>query len=313
MTDIRSFIENAPVSERVRESALGVYRLIAEAEASVHGTTPEQVHFHEVGTLDALADILGCCILMEMIAPDHIVCSPIHVGSGQVRCAHGILPVPAPATARILEGIPIYSGDIRGELCTPTGAALLRYFADSFGSMPAMVLEKTGYGFGKKEFPVVNCLRVMLGHAGGSARGIMEIRCNIDDMTGEALGVAQEILMDHGALDVFFTPVQMKKNRPAVVLTCLCKPDEREKFAQLMLEHTTTLGVRMVPCSRIVMDWQVIESQTPFGKIRIKQSEGYGIKKIKPEFDDVKAAAETYGVSFDEVYYVVMRNEADKK
>ena len=312
MKDIRTFIEKADLPEQIKADALSVYKIIADAEAAVHGTTVEHVHFHEVGTLDALADILGCCILMNMISPDQVISSPVHVGSGQVRCAHGILPVPAPATAKILVGVPIYSGAIEGELCTPTGAALLKHFVHQFGAMPAMTLENTGYGFGKKDFAAANCVRAMMGVTGGSATEILELSCNMDDMSGEALGVTLDILMGNGALDAFFTPIQMKKNRPAVMLTCLCTPDLQETLTTLMLKHTATLGVRKTQCMRTVLAWDITKKQTPFGMIRVKQSHGYGIKKIKPEFDDVQAAAEKHGVSFDTVYYAAIQTFAVK-
>ncbi len=349
LASICEWIGRANVSDKVKADALGVFSLIADAEASVHGTTPDNVHFHEVGTLDALADILGCCLLMEMIAPDRAACSPIHVGSGFVRCAHGVLPVPAPATANILRGVPVYSGEIRGELCTPTGAALLKHFSAGFGPMPAMTLEGTGYGFGKKEFPVLNCVRVMVGQVSGAADGskteaagandgqsdaaasgsvdgqagssaigqsngrvsgspvtVAELRCNLDDMTGEALGVALETLMENGALDVFFTPIQMKKNRPGVMLTCLCKPETRDSLAALMLKHTTTLGVRASICDRMVLNWSIADRETQYGTIRVKESAGYGVTRVKPEFEDVQAAARKAGVSFLEVYRATM-------
>ncbi|WZL73306.1 nickel pincer cofactor biosynthesis protein LarC [Clostridiaceae bacterium 35-E11] len=302
MGEIRSWIENAPVSNQVKKDALGVYEILAQAEAAVHGTTPNEVHFHEVGTLDAVADIVGGCILMEMINPDRVMASPVHVGSGQVQCAHGILPVPAPATAKILTGIPIYSGEIQGELCTPTGAALLKYFVSSYGAMPVMVLEKVGYGLGKKDFPVANCLRAMVGQSEEAADEIVELTCNVDDMTGEAVGYALEKLMEEGALDVFITPIQMKKNRPAMMLTCMCRTFMEEQMARLMLKHTMTLGVRRKACTRMVMSWEIVEKETPYGIIRIKRAWGHGIEKIKPEYEDVRSAAEKHDVSFETVY-----------
>jgi uncharacterized protein (TIGR00299 family) protein len=309
LASIREWIGQANVSDKVKADTLAVFSVIAQAEGTVHGTTMENVHFHEVGTLDALADILGCCLLMEMIAPEKVICSPVHIGSGQVRCSHGVLPVPAPATALILQGVPIYSGEIRGELCTPTGAALLKYFADDFGGLPAMILENIGYGFGKKDFPALNCVRVMTGTAGGSATRVVEISCNIDDMTGEALAMALETLMDNGALDAFFTPIQMKKNRPAVMLTCLCTPETQENLSVLMLKHTSTLGVRKTICERTVLSWKIIEKDTPYGTIRVKHSGGYGIEKIKPEFDDVYNAAMKTGASFNTVYQAALRQD----
>lgn len=311
MAAITAFLEKAPLSQTVRDNALAVYRLLAEAEAAVHGVTPDQIHFHEVGTLDALADIVGCCLLMEQIAPDRITCSPIHVGSGQVRCAHGVLPVPAPATARILLGVPIYGGDIRGELCTPTGAALLRRFADGFGPMPPMIPEAVGYGLGKKDFPAANCLRAVAGQSGGSAAYVAELKCNIDDMTGEALGLAMERLLEGGALDVFFTPIQMKKNRPAVLLTCLCVPERQQALTGILLAHTSTLGVRWSFSDRTVLSWRIARRQTPYGEIDVKEASGSGVSRVKPEFESVRAAALRHGVPFDTVFQAALAAAAD--
>lgn len=301
MTDIRAFIEKAPVSDRVRENALGVYQIIAEAEAAVHGTTPEQVHFHEVGTLDALADILGCCILMEMIAPDRIVCSPVHVGSGQVRCAHGILPVPAPATAYILQGVPIYGGAVRGELCTPTGAALLKHFATGFCAIPVMRVSDIGYGMGKKDFEAANCVRALLGETDDNADTIVELCCNLDDMTPEAIGFAQERLFEDGALDVFTSAVGMKKNRPGVLLSCICRGETRDEMIRLIFKHTTTLGIREYICNRYILDRSERSVQTEYGTIRVKVASGWGIKREKPEFEDVARIARKTGMPVHEV------------
>ena len=201
-------ISHLNVSEAVCSNILAVYQSIADAESRVHGVPVEQIHFHEVGSLDALADVTGVCLLMELLAPEQVLASPVHVGSGQVRCAHGILPVPAPATALLLEGIPIYGGSIRGELCTPTGAALLRRFVTRFGPLPPMRVEKTGYGMGTKDFEAANCVRAMLGQTEESAGHILELACNLDDMTPEAVGFAMEQLFAAGALDVYTTYIQ---------------------------------------------------------------------------------------------------------
>ena len=215
MGDIRHILSHLDIPQPVREDAEAVYNLIAQAESHAHGQPVEEIHFHEVGTLDAVADVVAVCWLIRDLGPQWIGASPIHVGSGQVRCAHGILPVPAPATAYILQGVPTYGGAVEGELCTPTGAALLKHFVQEFGPAPVMRVEKTGYGMGKKDFEAANCVRAMLGESGsGGAGTIAELCCNLDDMTGEALGFAQERLLEAGALDVFTTPIAMKKNRP---------------------------------------------------------------------------------------------------
>ena len=292
LEDIRNIISELPVTEWVRSQASQVYDVIAQAESTVHGVPVDHIHFHEVGTLDAVADVVGTCLLMEMIRPDQIVVSPIHVGSGHIRCMHGILPVPAPATAQILMGVPTYGGTIRGELCTPTGAALLKHFAHRFGDMPTMAVRKIGYGMGSKDFECANCVRIMLGETSEASGEVVEITCNLDDMTGEAIGFAAELLRRQGALDVYTIPIQMKKNRPGVMLCCLCKAADQEKFAMLMLRHTTTIGVRYHRFERYTLEREFYTEETPDGPVRMKRSYGYGIEKVKPEFDDISAFIE---------------------
>ena len=294
-------ISHLNVSEAVRSNILAVYQSIADAESRVHGVPVEQIHFHEVGSLDALADITGVCLLMELLAPEQVLASPVHVGSGQVRCAHGILPVPAPATALLLEGIPIYGGSIRGELCTPTGAALLRRFVTRFGPLPPMRVEKTGYGMGTKDFEAANCVRAMLGQTEESAGHILELACNLDDMTPEAVGFAMEQLFAAGALDVYTTPIGMKKNRPGVLLTCMCREDDREAMLRTIFRHTSTLGVRVSVCDRYTLSRRQYAVQTPDGEIRVKESSGWGVLRRKAEFEDLARIARQTGKSIAEV------------
>ncbi len=294
-------ISHLNVSEAVRSDILAVYQSIADAESRVHGVPVEQIHFHEVGSLDALADVTGVCLLMELLAPEQVLASPVHVGSGQVRCAHGILPVPAPATALLLEGIPIYGGSIRGELCTPTGAALLRRFVTRFGPLPPMRVEKTGYGMGTKDFEAANCVRAMLGQTEESAGHILELACNLDDMTPEAVGFAMEQLFAAGALDVYTTPIGMKKNRPGVLLTCMCREDDREAMLRTIFRHTSTLGVRVSVCDRYTLSRRQYAVQTPDGEIRLKESSGWGVLRRKAEFEDLARIARQTGKSIAEV------------
>ncbi len=294
-------ISHLNVSEAVRSDILAVYQSIADAESRVHGVPVEQIHFHEVGSLDALADVTGVCLLMDLLAPEQVLASPVHVGSGQVRCAHGILPVPAPATALLLEGIPIYGGSIRGELCTPTGAALLRRFVTRFGPLPPMRVEKTGYGMGMKDFEAANCVRTMLGQTEESAGHILELACNLDDMTPEAVGFAMEQLFAAGALDVYTTPIGMKKNRPGVLLTCMCREDDREAMLRTIFRHTSTLGVRVSVCDRYTLSRRQYAVQTPDGEIRVKESSGWGVLRRKAEFEDLARIARQTGKSIDEV------------
>ncbi len=299
--DVRGLIGSMDLPVQVKDDALAVYAQIGKAESQVHGVPMDQIHFHEVGSMDAVTDVVGCCLLFHLLGAEEISASPVHVGSGSVRCAHGILPVPAPATALLLKDIPIYGGRIKGELCTPTGAALLRHFVGRFGEMEPMRVKKIGYGMGVKNFETANCIRAFWGETDGLADQIIEISCNLDDMTPEAVGYASDLLLKNGALDVFVTPISMKKNRPASLLTCLCRPEDREKFSRLILLHTTTLGIRYTDCRREALRRSFETVETPYGPIRFKRGDGYGIRKSKPEYEDVSAAAQKHGVSFSEV------------
>lgn len=296
MADIAAVVRALPVSEKVKGNALAVYERIARAESEVHGVAVEEVHFHEVGAMDAVADVLAVCLLMERLAPERVIASPVHVGCGSVRCAHGILPVPAPATALLLKHVPIYSGEVQGELCTPTGAALLVRFADSFGPMPVMRVGAIGYGMGKKDFPRANCVRALLGETEETGDAVAELRCDLDDMTGEALGFAMERLLEAGALDVFTAPVGMKKSRPGVELTVLCRPEDREAMVELIFRHTTTLGVRETMCRRYTLRRRVETADTPWGPVGKKISQGYGVTREKLEYEDLARIARQEGV-----------------
>ena len=293
MGDIGNIIGGLNVSDKVKADALAVYGLIAEAESKAHGKPVTDIHFHEVGTMDAVADIVGVCVLMEQLGADKIIVSPLATGFGQVRCAHGILPVPAPATASIIEGIPTYSGSVEGELLTPTGAALLKHFADSFGSRPVMAIAKTGYGMGKKDFEKANMLRTFIGEEQNEDDNkVIEMSCNVDDMTGEEIGYATGVLMNSGALDVFTTPVYMKKNRPGILITCIVKPEDKEKFAKLIFEHTTTIGIRYTAMDRYRLARREEKVMTKYGEVSVKVSEGFGVTRVKPEYDDIAGIAD---------------------
>ena len=300
LADIRGIVSGLPLPTMVKLDILAVYEEIAQAESHVHGVPVEQIHFHEVGTMDAIADVTAVCLLLHRLAPDKIIVSPVHVGSGQVRCAHGILPVPAPATAYLLRGIPIYGGSIDGELCTPTGAALLRHFASEFGDMPVMKVHSIGYGMGKKDFPRANCVRALLGETEAPIDAIVELRCNVDDMTGEAIGFALEQLLGSGALDAFTVPVGMKKSRPGVLITVLCREEKKEAMVHLLLKHTTTLGVREFPCRRYALSRTMEVVNTPFGPVRKKVSSGYGVRREKLEYDDLAKIAKEQNISLAE-------------
>ena len=301
MGDIRHILSHLDIPQDVREDAEEVYELIALAESHAHGRPVEEIHFHEVGALDAVADVVAVCWLIHDLEPEQILASPIHVGWGQVRCAHGILPVPAPATAHILRDVPTYGGSVEGELCTPTGAALLKHFAQSFGPSPVMRVEKIGYGMGKKDFEAANCLRAMLGETQEGRETIAQLCCNLDDMTPEALGFVQERLWEAGALDVTTTPVGMKKNRPGVLLTCMCRLEDRERLVSLLFRHTTTLGIRESQCSRYTLSRSQRSLETPWGPVRIKTSAGWGVTREKPEYEDLAKIARDQDLPLDKV------------
>ncbi len=302
MHSIEHIVKNhMNVSDKVRADILAVYSLIAEAESQVHGVPVTDIHFHEVGTKDAIADVAAVSMLMEELNPDEVIASPVHVGSGQVECAHGILPVPAPATALILNNIPIYSGNIRGELCTPTGAALLKHFVTRFGDMPIMKLEKIGYGMGKKDFEAANCVRTMIGETESGSDMIIELSCNVDDMTGEDIGFAMEKLMEGGARDVFTTPIGMKKSRPGILLSVMCSPDKKEDIIELIFRHTTTIGVREKTYQRHILDRKEETIETSYGSVRVKTSTGYGVTRKKLEYEDLARIAKEEDLSIEEV------------
>ena len=301
LTDIAHIVGHLKASDKVKQQVLEIYNIIAQAESKVHGEPVEQIHFHEVGAMDAIADITAVCYLMDKLGAEKVYASPVHVGSGQVKCAHGVLPVPAPATALILQGVPIYGGEINGELCTPTGAALLKYYVNHFGEMPVMAVSAIGYGMGKKDFDRPNCVRVMIGEAAGETDDILELSCNLDDMTGEEIGFALEQLMDGGALDVFTTPIGMKKSRPGIMLTVLCRPEDKEKLLPLIFRHTTTLGVRENRLHRYTLERKVETVQTPYGPVRQKVATGYGVERKKYEYEDLARLARENGVSLKDI------------
>jgi hypothetical protein len=287
--------------ERIQDHVMAVYGLIAEAESHAHGVPVTQIHFHEVGAMDSIADITAVCMLMDRLAVDEVVVSPVHVGSGQVRCAHGILPVPAPATAYILKDVPIYGGGVRGELCTPTGAALIKHFATRFGDMPVMKIQRIGYGMGKKDFEAANCVRAMLGETGTGREEICELSCNVDDMTGEAIGFAMDRLFEAGALDVYTVPVGMKKSRPGVLLCVMYRENDRDAIIRTVFKYTASIGIRENKLSRYVLDRRIEEVETVYGSIRCKVSSGYGVERRKYEYDDISRIAKENGVSLEEV------------
>lgn len=255
--------------------------------------------------MDALADIAAVCLLLYKLAPDQILASPVCVGSGQVKCAHGVLPVPAPATAYLLKGVPSYSGAIQTELCTPTGAALLKRFASAFGERPTMQIGAIGYGMGKKELDAANCMRAFWGETTESGGNVRELSCNLDDMTAEAIAFAMETLLKAGALDVWTTPITMKKSRLGTMLSLLCREEDRQKLVALLFRHTTTIGVREHACCRYTLARTVDTVRTPYGDVRRKTSCGYGVTRTKYEYEDLARIAKDHNMSLSEAISVL--------
>lgn len=304
---IAAVIDGLNLPDAVKQHARAVYDAIAQAEAKAHGCPVGDVHYHEVGALDAVADVTGVCYAMYLLCVDRVVVSPIHVGSGTVRCAHGVMPVPAPATANLLAGVPVYGGSVQGELCTPTGAALLTHFADAFEKMPVMRTQKVGIGIGTKQFEEqANCVRAFLGETEAQTNGtITELVCNLDDMTAEALALACEQLLAAGALDVYTVPGIMKKGRAGQVLTVLCEDKDTAHMAEQVLALTTTNGLRVRRCEKYFLQPSVREVSTAWGQVRVKVAESFGITHAKPEFEDVAAIARNTGLSYDAVAQAV--------
>ena len=279
-----------------------VYELLAEAEAKVHGKDISEIHFHEVGMKDALIDIASVVYLMNKLKVDKVVVSPVNVGFGKVKCAHGILPVPAPATAELVKGIPTYAGRFEGELLTPTGAALLKYYADEFSYQPLMNVIKCGYGTGNKNFESANVVKAVLGEVTDEliSENIIELNCNVDDMSAEDMAYATKALIENGAKDAFVTPVIMKKGRSGMLLTVLCSAIDKERFVSLIFKHTSTIGIRVKETERIILNRHEETVHTKLGDVRVKYSEGYGVKREKPEFEDLRKLAEENNISVAE-------------
>lgn len=302
LAEVHAMIESYPVSRTVQMAAKSVYEQIAAAESHAHGKPVSEIHFHEVGMKDAIADVMNVCWIVNRLALDKIIVSDINVGYGEVHCAHGILPVPAPATAFLLQGAPIYQGEVRGELCTPTGAALLQYIHTAYGRMPVMSIKKTGYGMGRKDFPQANCIRAFLGESAAIAsERVVELSCNLDDMSGEEIAFACELLRENSALDVYTESIGMKKNRPGVKLVCMCREKDVDVLLPLILKHTTTWGVRKAEYERYTLDCSIKTAETEYGPVQIKTGEGYGITKWKAEYEDLAEIAKREKIALKEI------------
>lgn len=320
MDDIVRLVDALKVPDAVKTDAKAVYTRIAQAEAKVHDADVSEVHFHEVGMMDALADVVSVSLLIRRLAPDKICAGTVTTGFGSVRCMHGILPVPAPATEKLLEGIPVQAGNIEGELCTPTGAALLGYFVDSFGPMQPMIIRRSGYGCGKKEFPKANCVRACFGEAVGETKEeisrssdeagkILCVNCNVDDMTAEDIAFATERIAAAGAAEVFTMPVGMKKGRPGTLITAFCAPGGRDAVTAAFMRYTSTIGVRVFAQTGYRMRSEVSEIESPVGTAHVKTSTGFGASKSKIDYDDAARLAEEEQISLQEARDRIMNDE----
>ncbi|HUV03895.1 MAG TPA: nickel pincer cofactor biosynthesis protein LarC [Armatimonadota bacterium] len=308
LKDVSDIINSSELSETVKARAVDAFRRLAEAEAAVHGSTPEEVMFHEVGAVDAIVDIAGTAVGTELLGIERIVCSPLPMGRGFVETAHGKIPLPAPATVELLKGVPVYSAGIEGELVTPTGAALVRTLASDFGEMPAMTVQAIGCGAGKAEFPFPNVLRILVGEASAEMAlprtdRVSVVETNIDDMNPEFYDLIFDRLFKAGALDVYLTPVYMKKSRPATLLSAVCPIDRTEDIIHVMLAETTTFGVRISSAYRRCLErkWETVT--TRFGEVRMKVGIMGGAQiTASPEYEDCRKAAEVHGVPVRLVY-----------
>ncbi|MBO0723800.1 MAG: nickel pincer cofactor biosynthesis protein LarC, partial [Blastocatellia bacterium] len=301
-------IASSKLSDGIKTRAQTIFQRLGEAESKIHNIPIESVHFHEVGALDAIVDITGFCIGIDALKIDRIISSPLHVGYGTFKCAHGVYPVPGPATAELLRGASIYAKDIEGELVTPTGAAIISTLASGYGRLPQMKIERIGYGAGTRTYPnFPNVLRAVIGEVMSDVdrtpSTITVIEANIDDLNAQVFGFLLDKALAEGALDIFYTPVQMKKNRPGVLLTLLCRPEDREKMCELIFRETTTIGVRYRDEQREILRREHLSVETAYGQIRIKIARGQDGRVINyaPEFEDCRAAAELHGVAVREV------------
>lgn len=316
VAEIKQAIDRSELSAAGKARAKALFDRLAEAEAAVHNMPVEQVHLHEVGELDSIIDIVGAVFALEWFAADRIVVSPINVGSGVVKTAHGMFPVPAPATVKLLGDAPVYGRSVDAELLTPTGALILTDYASEFGPLPAMRVDRTGYGAGDRDLDgTPNVLRVMVGEAAGqtSAMRVAVIECEIDDMNPQIFGVLMDRLHEAGALDVFYSSVQMKKNRPGTLVTILSKPEQREALTDLMFRESTTIGVRYSEIDRECLDRETVDVPTPLGLVRFKVARRAGrLLNAQPEFDDVTRLASERGLPLKDVQAIVIKAWLDR-
>ncbi len=306
LATITDILDRSTLPLTVKQKATRIFQRLAEAEAKVHGTSVEEVHFHEVGAVDAILDVVGAVLALELLGVERVVCSPIPTGSGTVTCEHGVMPVPAPAAAELLKGIPIASCDEVGEMTTPTAAAVLTTLANDFGPLPNVTLSDIGYGAGTREGRTrPNLLRVLLGEAAdhdeADADEITVLETNLDDASPELVGHCTERLLDEGALDVYAVPIHMKKSRSGVVLTVLCQHHQVPAMERILFAETTTFGIRRHSVTRTKMQRRHEAVTTPFGQVRMKVGTRGGVETVSPEYEDCKAAAAKHGVPLRDV------------
>ena len=305
LAEIGQLVETSSLSDSGKARARDLFRTLGEAEAAIHGIPIDRIHLHEVGALDSIIDIVGAVFALDFLDVDRIVSSPLNVGSGTIHSAHGVYPVPAPATIRLLQGAPIYSGPQRAEMVTPTGALLIASYATAFGPIPPMRVRSIGYGAGSRDFvDAPNVLRVLIGEADAAApsQSVVVIEAEIDDMNPQIFGLLMDRLLADGALDVFYTAIQMKKNRPGILLSAIAAPDRREALTTTIFRETTTIGVRYREMARECLDREAVTVQTPLGAIRVKVARRRGeLFNASPEFDDCVRVAAEHGRPVKEV------------
>jgi len=307
LADIEAVITESELPERVRQRSISIFQRLVRAEATIHGAKPEEAHLHEVGATDAIVDVVGSLLALDLLGVDKVYASQLPLGHGFVSCAHGLLPLPAPATLELLKGVPVVQLDVEGELVTPTGAAIITGLAEEFGPFPHMMVQSIGYGAGKSEFPFPNLLRVLLGIEDRQTSGTMEtavlLETNLDDMNPELYDHVMQALFDAGALDVFLQPFQGKKNRPGVLLSVLCQPRTEHRLSSIIFSETTTLGIRRLRLERLCLDRETVQVDTPYGRVRIKVARlDDGIVNLAPEYEDCRRLALETGQPLKEVY-----------
>lgn len=312
LPQILDIIQKAKLSSTVEENATRIFQKLAEAEAAVHATTVDKIHFHEVGAADAIIDIVGASVAMESLGIEKVYCSALVVGNGTVECEHGIMPVPAPATAHLIKGIEIRPTDIQSEMLTPTGAAILTTLSDQFGNLPSMSIEQTGYGAGQKEFGnTPNVLRLLVGQTNQTSNqdNVVVLETNLDDCSAEIIGYTIKLLINANALDVFTTPIQMKQHRPGSLLTVLAKEEDVFKMEDILFRETSTFGIRKQTCQRAILDRRHETVKTIYGDIRIKIGSKNGqILTTSPEYSDCHKAAQTHNIPLKQVYAAAMKS-----